>query len=161
MKLRSSLTIVAAVAGCALIMCNAVAQESCKLTAVGTAKAAAARDGRTFVLEDGREVRLAAIEAGNDSRDALQSLIGGQVLRLERQGADLDRYGRLVAFAYAGDVQQSVQHALLAQGRARVSARSGSKACADALLTIEHAARAAGCGPIPISPLCRLKILTN
>ncbi|HEY0223731.1 MAG TPA: thermonuclease family protein [Pseudolabrys sp.] len=143
MKPRSSLTIVAAVAGCALIMCDAVAQESCKLTAIGTAKATAARDGRTLALDDGREVRLAAIEAGDDSRDALQKLIGGQVLRLEIQSAEPDRYGRLVAFAYAGDAQQSVQQALLAQGRARVSARSGGKACAGALLTIERAAREA------------------
>jgi endonuclease YncB( thermonuclease family) len=125
MKLRRYVTNVLAASGCALTMCNAVAQESCKLTAAGTAKAAAARDGRTLVLEDGREVRLAAIEAGDDSRDALQTLIGGQVLRLERQGAELDRYGRMLAFAYAGDAQQSVQQLCspkAARGSRRVAA---------------------------------------
>ena len=118
------------------------------MTAIGTAKSTAVRDGRTLMLEDGRELRLAAIEAGDESRDALRTLIGGQALRLEwqslgRQGAAFDRYGRLLAFAYAGDARQSLQQALLEQGQARVSARTGGKACADALLTAERAARAA------------------
>jgi endonuclease YncB( thermonuclease family) len=147
-KLRRLITISSVISGCAAIMCNAVAQESCKLTAIGTANIAAVRDGRTLMLEDGRELRLAAIEAGDDSRDALQALVGGRALRLERQnvdgrGTELDRYGRLLAFAYAGDAQQSLQQALLEQGRARVSARSGGKPCAVALLTIEREARAA------------------
>ena len=64
-------------------------------------------------------------------------------LRLERLGAGSDRYGRLVAYAFAGEAQQSLQAAMLEQGQARVSARIGDKACTDALLTIEHAARAA------------------
>jgi endonuclease YncB( thermonuclease family) len=127
-------------------VCNAVAQEACNSTPIGTVNIAAVRDGRTLVLEDSREVRLAAIEAGDDSRDALQSLIGGRALRLAKQGAGTDRYGMLLAFAYAGDAQQSLQQVLLAQGRARVSARSGGKPCADALLTFERAARAAGLG---------------
>ena len=151
MKLRRLFTTASLLSGYALIMCNAVAQEACNSAAIGTVNIAAVRDGRTLVLEDGREVRLAAIEAGDDSRDALQSLIGGRALRLERQslvrqGAEFDRYGRLVAFAYAGDALQSLQQALLAQGRARVSARSGGKPCADALLTFEREARAARLG---------------
>ena len=58
-------------------------------------------------------------------------------------GAEHDRYGRLVAFAFAGDAQQSLQQELLEQGHARVSARVGEKACADALLSAERVARAA------------------
>jgi endonuclease YncB( thermonuclease family) len=142
MKPRRSFTIVATIFGCASIICSAVAQESCKQTATGTAKIAAVRDGRTLILDDGRELRLAAIEASRDSRDALQALVGGQALRIERQ-SEPDRYGRLVAFAYAGDAQQSLQQVMLEQGRARVSARIGAKACADALLTAERTARAA------------------
>ncbi len=115
--------------------CNAVAQEVCRLAAIGTANVAAVRDGR--------ELRLAAIGAGDDSRDALQSHICGRALMLERMGAELDRYGRLVAFAYAGDAQQSLQQSLLEQGGVRVSARIGGKACADALLPTERQARAA------------------
>jgi hypothetical protein len=57
--------------------CVAVAEEPCKLTSIGTAKIAAVRDGRTLLLEDGRELRLAAIEVDDAARDALRSLIGG------------------------------------------------------------------------------------
>ena len=132
-----------AAAALALLGCDAVAQETCKLTAIGSAQVAAVRDGRTLMLDDGRELRLAAIEAGDDSRHALELLVDGRPLRLEQLAAESDRYGRLVAFAFAGDAQQSLQQALLAEGQARVSARIGDKACADGLLTIERAARAA------------------
>jgi hypothetical protein len=46
-------------------------------------------------------------------------------------------------FAFAADSGQSLQSALLEQGRARVSARIGAKPCAEALLTMERAARLA------------------
>jgi hypothetical protein len=93
------------------------------------------------MLDDGRELRLAAIEVTDTSRSALQVLASGRPLRLEKLGAEQDRYGRLVAFAFAGDSRQSLQQALLEQGQARVSARVGNKACADALLTTERSAR--------------------
>lgn len=127
----------------ALIVCSAAAQEPCKLTAIGTAKVTAVRDGRTLLLEDGRELRLAAIETSDSGHDALQALAAGQILRLEKLGQDHDRYGRLVAVAYAGEARQSLQQALLEQGQARVSARIGDKTCADALLATERAAREA------------------
>ena len=117
-----------------------------KLTAIGTANVAAVRDGRTLMLDDSRELRLAGIEVADDSRNALHALVGGRPLRLERLGPESDRYGRLVAFAFAGEAQQSLQAAMLEQGQARVSARIGDKACADPLLTIERAARAVGRG---------------
>ena len=143
---RCNFVIASAAAACALLVCNAAAQDGCKLTAIGTANVAAVRDGRTLLLDDGRELRLAAIEVTDDSRAALQRLAAGHPLRLERLGAERDRYGRLVAFAFAGDAQQSVQQAMLEQGRARVSARVGDKACADGLLSAERAARVAGRG---------------
>ncbi|HZL38976.1 MAG TPA: thermonuclease family protein [Pseudolabrys sp.] len=143
-RLRRILGIAAA---CAFLGCNAAAQEPCKLTSIGTGDVAATRDGRTLLLSDGREVRLAGIETTDDSRTTLQALTAGHTLRLESLGAaERDRYGRIVAFAFAGDAQQSVQQALLEQGRAGVSARVGDKACADGLLSAERAARAAGRG---------------
>jgi endonuclease YncB( thermonuclease family) len=123
-------------------VCSAVAQESCKLTAIGMATVASVRDGRTLLLADGRELRLAAIEVTDTSRNALQSIIDGRDLRLMQLGPERDRYGRLVAFVYVEDSQQSVQHAMLEQGHARVSARIGDKACADVLLSAERGARA-------------------
>ncbi len=138
---------IASVAAASMIsMSNATAQETCKVTAIGTADALSVRDGRTLLLRDGRELRLAGIEVTDDSRAALQTLVAGHILRLERLDAERDRYGRLVAFVFAGDAQQSVQQALLDQGLARVSARVGDKACADGLLSAERAARAAGRG---------------
>src|SRR5664280_3047932 len=127
----------------ALLVCNAAAQEPCKLTTIGTATVATVRDGRTLLLADGRELRLAAIEVADGSRAALQALVAGHPLRLERLELERDRYGRLVAFAFIGDDQTSVQQAMLEHGHARVSARVGDKACADALLSAERAARAA------------------
>ena len=143
---RCNFVIASAAAACAFLVCNAAAQDGCKLTAIGTANVAAVRDGRTLLLDDGRELRLAAIEVTDDSRAALQRLANGHPLRLERFGAERDRYGRLVAFAFAGDAQQSVQHVMLEQGHARVSARVGDKACADGLLSAERNARMAGRG---------------
>src|SRR5665647_478497 len=140
---RRNLAIVSAAALAMTLVCNAAAQERCKLTALGTVNVAAVRDGRTLMLDDGRELRLAAIEAGDAGRSALQALIAGRPLRLERLGAETDRYGRLVAFAFAGEAQQSVQAALLEQGQARVAARIGDKGCAEALLAAERSARAA------------------
>ena len=50
---------------------GATAQEACKLPGLGTATVAGVRDGRTLLLADGRELRLAAIEADDASRAAL------------------------------------------------------------------------------------------
>jgi endonuclease YncB( thermonuclease family) len=121
---------------------RAAAQAPCPLTAIGTAMVAAVRDGRTLTLADGRTLRLAAIEVTDDSRAALQKLVARQTLRLETLGANRDRYGRLVAFAFAGDAKATVQQDLLTEGEARVAARVGDKACADMLLAAERAARA-------------------
>jgi endonuclease YncB( thermonuclease family) len=121
---------------------RARAGQPCQLTTIGTATVATVRDGHTLALADGRELRLAAIEVPAHSAGALQNLVAGRPLRLEKLGPDHDRYGRLVAFAFAGDSTDSVQQVLLAQGEARVSARVGDKACADALLATEREARA-------------------
>jgi endonuclease YncB( thermonuclease family) len=120
---------------------NAAAQDTCKLTDMGSGTVASVRDGRTLLLADGRELRLAAVEVPDSSRSALQALVGGRDLRLKRLGPERDRYGRLVAFAYVDDDEQSIQEMMLKQGQARVSARIGDKACADSLLNAERIAR--------------------
>ncbi|HEY7229628.1 MAG TPA: thermonuclease family protein [Pseudolabrys sp.] len=125
------------------LMSGAKAQEACRLPSLGTAVVTEVRDGRTLILEDGRELRLTAIEAGEASRTALEALAAGQILRLEKLGPETDRYGRVVAIAYAGTMTESLQQALLLQGQARVSARTGEKSCAERLLAAERAARAA------------------
>jgi endonuclease YncB( thermonuclease family) len=118
-------------------------------------------DGRTFVLDDGREIRLAAIEVppaslpsnaseaadGKASTLALNALAGAD--RVILRGAEIasDRYGRLVAYAYTirdGD-ELFVQGELVADGFARVGDRVG-RDCAGELLSREKMARKARLG---------------
>jgi endonuclease YncB( thermonuclease family) len=137
-----------------IFVLGAKAQEPCKLADIGQGTVASVRDGRTLLLADGREVRLAAIEVTDSSRDALQSLVDNRDLRLMRLGLDQDRYGRVVAFVHVGDRQQSIQEMLVEQGQARV---------ADILLRSERVARAARRGlwadpnfaPLRTCPNCR------
>lgn len=141
---RFSIWAVLCVTGAVAPVAGAAAtDEPCKLTPIGTAEVATVRDGRTLLLKDGRELRLAAIETDGAGREALQALAEGRPLRLAKLAEDHDRYGRLVAFAFGGEARQSFQEMLLEQGQARVSARVGSKSCADTLLAAEKAARQA------------------
>jgi endonuclease YncB( thermonuclease family) len=117
-------------------------------------------DGRTFLLDDGREVRLAGIEVpapaqqagtagdGAASRDALAALLADAEVVLERTEIPSDRYGRLVGYAYVtrGGVERLAQAELIAHGLARVAARVGGHGCAAELLRAERAAREAKLG---------------
>jgi endonuclease YncB( thermonuclease family) len=131
------------------------ASSACKLFAVASGKVATVVDGRTFVLDDGREVRLAAIEVaapteptGTAAKDALAALVAGETVALRGAGPETDRYGRLSAHAFVGvdKAERWVEAELVAGGHARVSARVGERACAAALLARERAARAANLG---------------
>lgn len=129
-----------------------------------TARGTVARvlDGRTFVLGDGREVRLAAVEVpplplpdetgaapgAAVAKRALEALAGGDDVMLRRADAPTDRYGRVVAYAYVerdGD-ELFVQGELIASGFARVGDQVGSRACAAELVRRESAARQAKLG---------------
>jgi endonuclease YncB( thermonuclease family) len=122
-------------------------------------------DGRTFLLDDGREVRLAAIEVppippppvaeqpgaaagGMSSKGALAQLLAGAQVVLRRAEFPSDRYGRIMAYAIAvrGDSQVSTQAELISKGFARVGDRIGSRDCAAELLRGESSARAARLG---------------
>jgi len=129
----------------------AVPLSACSFQAMAPAAALAVRDGRTLLLEDGREARLAGLDvpsgyAGGAAR--LQELIAGRPLILKRLGLDADRYGRLLVYAFTVEAgaERSLQQALIAGGHARVSAQVGDRACASALLGEEAKARAAGAG---------------
>jgi endonuclease YncB( thermonuclease family) len=119
-------------------------------------------DGRSFVLDDGREVRLAAIEVpplplaqeinaapgGVPAKRALDALAGGDEILLQRADSISDRYGRVVAYAYTLRDGEAlfVQGELIASGFARVGDRVGSRSCAAELLSRENAAREAKLG---------------
>jgi endonuclease YncB( thermonuclease family) len=136
---------------------------SCRSESGGTGKVRAITDGRSFTLDDGREIRLAGIEApllpgpgeagtrakaGLAARATLESIIAGQNVELRQNGMPADRYGRTTAFVYVsgGTLPESVAHEMLARGFARVSAHVGERPCADELLARERAARQAKLG---------------
>ena len=153
----------------ALLAGHAFAESACKPAPIGTATVAAVRDGLTLSLKDGRTLRLAGIIVTADARATLQRLAAGKVLRLSALGPDRDRYGRLVALAYAGDGEQSLQQMLLAAGEARVAPPVGDMACARLLLAAEKPARAARRGiwanprflPITAGNISRLRAETG
>jgi endonuclease YncB( thermonuclease family) len=135
----------------------------CQLEDVGMGKVAAVIDGRSFVLDDGREFRLAGIEvpppprpgetgaradAGLAARAALQAILADQSLELRHSGAAADRYGRILAqvFVTGHGARQSAAHEMLASGLAQVSAHAGERPCADELLARERSARNAKLG---------------
>jgi len=120
-------------------------------------------DGRTFVLDDGREIRLAAIEVpvvaspqesgvvpgAAAARDALVAqLAGAEVVLKQAEPQKTDRYGRVVAYAFTArdGIERSAQADLIAAGFARVAARVGNRACAAELLSRESSARRAKLG---------------
>ena len=97
------------VAGATLQLVTGVrAQESptptvCRFEIAGTGKVRAVTDGRSFILDDGREIRLAGIEvplpsrpgetgarayAGTAAHDALGSIIAGQNVEFRQHGAN-------------------------------------------------------------------------
>jgi endonuclease YncB( thermonuclease family) len=129
---------------CSLALAGAASAQgaTCTLDAAGTGKVVAVRDGRKLMLKNGREVRLAAIEAPDQSRAALLRFgrgphaAAGQARRHRSR-----RYSRLVAFAFVGDATQSLQQTLIGEGWARVSSRAGGNTCAADLLAAEKAAR--------------------
>jgi endonuclease YncB( thermonuclease family) len=167
----AAITAVIMLCGCAAAFAqdgNAATAPVCGGAAVADGTVNGIRDGRTLTLDDGRAVRLAAIDVpllpspqgagatagrwGAAAKDALDALAGGDRLLLRFAQADPDRYGRIVAYAYTErDSDQAadrlfVQGELIAAGLARVADRVGGQACATALLARENAARKAKLG---------------
>lgn len=126
----------------------------------GAAPAVAARviDGRSFVLADHREVRLAGIEtvlpvrgdedearvaAALAAKAALESLVLNREIGLSVADAGSDRYGQLRAYVFsraeAGEIL--AQHELVAVGQALVSPVPASP-CSTDLRAAEGEARA-------------------
>ena len=112
-------------------------------------------DGRDFVLDDGRQVHLAAIEVplvprpgGTAAKAALAALLEGGQAVLREAELESDRYGRIVAYveAWRGPSLRSAQAEMLSAGLARVGGDVGGQACAAELLRRESAARKAKLG---------------
>jgi endonuclease YncB( thermonuclease family) len=135
------------------------APSGCRPDSSAVGIVAAVSDGRTFTLDDGRKIRLAAIEvpgsdgfeqpsrlnSATDSKEVLQSLVAGRTVTLGR--TERDRYGRSVAHVFLlGDgAERWIQAEMLARGHARVAARVGD-GCVAELRQRERAARTAQLG---------------
>lgn len=123
---------------------------ACEFTFQGEGRVSDVIDMRTFRLDDGREVLLAAIEPAGDtsarSKEALASLINGRDVTLHGPDDRPDRYGRQPAFVFLKGSEISIQSELLTRGEALVSPAAADKACSAALLAAEATARAASRG---------------
>jgi endonuclease YncB( thermonuclease family) len=135
---------------------------ACTLHGVGTGRVAEVRDGRSFILEDGREVRLPNIEVplletsapggqvalASAARSALEHLVAGQIIELRQMRSASDRYGRMLADAYivANGMERSAAREMLALGFARVSIQAAHATCAAEFLAAEDTARRAKLG---------------
>lgn len=151
------------------------ASAACTLETVASGTVATVIDGRTFALEDGREVRLPAIEvppppepnptpaaapAAGDSppptptdasqaaADALKSLLAGRPVSLRASKLVTDRYGRILADALVtrDGYPGSAEKTLLSQGLARLAARLAEPGCMAELRAAERVGRTAKLG---------------
>lgn len=137
-----------AILAAAIVMLSPKAAFStCAFSHQGDGRVSAVLDGRTFRLDDGREVRLAGIEIPDDaaerSRGLLAGLIEGRAVTLRGHDDTPDRYGRQLAFAVPDGSDAPVQFDLLARGEAFASPAAGDQPCSRALLAAEAPARAA------------------
>lgn len=121
-------------------------------------RAVSVPSAKTLELEDGRVLRLAAIQAPNtarqrdethaplalDAQAELQRLAQGQRLRIAPLGKP-DRHGRIVAFVY-DEQGRLLQAEMLRAGMGWVYSFPDSRAMAAPLLAAEAEAEAAGHG---------------
>jgi endonuclease YncB( thermonuclease family) len=140
---------------------SAAPETGCKLEAIGTGAARRVIDGRTFQLDDGQHVRLAAVEvppmplpgesgpkvkAGLAAKAALEALLAGRPVTLKKLGPNANRYGHIVALVSVEGADRSVQQDMLAQGHALVAAEIGERTCGALLFAAEHSARTSSLG---------------
>ena len=144
------------------------AQDDATLVPSGeSGRVARIADGDTLRLTDGRRIRLVQIDApepgsecfGNDAVDELAALAPpGSALELERDPAldDRDRFGRLLRYVHAADVNVNV--ALVERGAAAPYFFRGDRGrYADDLLDGAEEARAENRGLWGACPAARLE----
>ena len=108
-------------------------------------------DGDTILLEDGRKVRYAGINAPEDGdpgfREATQAnnlLVGGKEVRLEFGPRRTEKHERLLAYVHAGQIL--VQAELVKQGWAIVTRSQSLPRYREVLQKHQEEAKAAGRG---------------
>jgi micrococcal nuclease len=151
-----------AVAGLVAATANQAAAQpaapACGGAIIATGEVVRVTDGKTFMLSDGREARLAAIEAppvsaadpneehvaiGQAAKTALEGLLMGHSVVLKATGAGPDRYGRLVAQVFITGPNEEiwVQSEILTKGYALVAPGGDINTCLSFLRGVERKAR--------------------
>ena len=141
---RTRMSIAIAFAALAAFDASPASAAGCFFEDQGEGYVTAITDGRSLRLQDGREIRLAAIEPavpGDPRRGALATMLTGREVRLRGEDDAPDRYGRQSAFVWLLPSETLVQTELLGQGEALVSPDVAKGECASALLAAEAAAR--------------------
>jgi micrococcal nuclease len=114
-------------------------------------------DGDTVTLDDGRKVRLLAVDTPEikehepfaiEARDLVRGLCEGRDVWLEFDAEREDRYGRLLCYLYVRDDAgpRMVNAEILRSGLGRFYTPGANSRYADALLTCQRDARDAGRG---------------
>jgi endonuclease YncB( thermonuclease family) len=128
----------------ALTVAASSAFAACDVELQGEGRVAAVVDARTLRLDDGREVRLSALEipaeAGDKAASFLSNLSAGQNVTLHGKDDAPDRYGRQPAFVWIYGHDGSLQTALLAAGMALTGAEA-DRTCRAELMAAEAGAR--------------------
>src|SRR5215813_2611971 len=144
---------------------------ACRFPIFATGQATRVIDARSFVLSDGREVRLAAIEvppapepgdsshaaaAGTAAKAALESILSGESveLRWPASAPALDRYGRILAYVEIAGSGRAVIYEMLASGYARVSTQVGNMALRAVPHALVRTTRPRKAWPLGRSGLC-------
>ena len=98
----------------------------------GTYRVTRVLDGDTIELEDGTRIRYAGVDApennaayGLSSAEYNQELVGGKDVLIVPTEENIDQYGRVLAYVYAGDV--FVNEKMIEEGYARLLVFKGKK----------------------------------
>ena len=120
---------------------------SCAPPELGEGHVAEIIDGRSFRLDDGREIRLAGIEPAGATKanriTTLSALLADHDVILRGADDAPDRYGRQAAYVYLSASDTPVQAQLVSAGAALVSPDLEDRDCAAALMAAESEARQA------------------
>lgn len=121
--------IIAALLGLALLwraelLPQNASQDVATVDVAATVHVARVIDGDTFVLDDGRRVRLLGIDTPekgkwyfDEATDRMRDLVEGKDVTLVKDLSETDKYGRLLRHAYIGD--QWINQIMIAEGYAR------------------------------------------
>ena len=123
-------------------------------SAAGTARVIEVVDGDTVVIESGQRVRYIGIDTPElgppaepfaiEAWQANRVLVGGKVVRLEKDTTETDRYGRLLRYVYVDGTFVNAE--LVRQGLARARDYPPDTRHQDFLNEMEDEARQASRG---------------